>query len=225
MIDQDYIPFTKIWKNICNVYNKVPAPEVISIAFRSLAQYPLDVIIQACDMYVRTKKFSPVPADIVAIIDGTDKLSEVEFQNALAIRALDQWRVILDASSRYGMDNQFVLDDHNARYALEVIGGIKAVCLSDHNTIPFIRKDFINAYKAYAINSCRETREVFNENGSQNLIRIASDGFVNVERIKALPKIDAVRDENNGVKKGISISDRFADKNPMEILQDIISNL
>ena len=66
---------------------------------------------------------------------------------------------------------------------------------------------------------------MFNENGSQNLIRIASNGFVNVERIKALPKIDAVRDENNGVKNGISISDRFGDKNPMEILQDIISNL
>ena len=81
-------------------YNHEVVPPVLDLWHSSLAEFEIHDIYRAFSLHVKTARFFPVIAEIIDII-GRNK-------NKLSIeaRALQQWRVVMSAVRKYGINRR-----------------------------------------------------------------------------------------------------------------------
>lgn len=78
--------FVKLWLEACGIQaGKLPSEPAIKLGARVLAAYELSEIALAVEVHLRKSRFVPVPADIIAIIEGELPADSVLVE--LAVRA------------------------------------------------------------------------------------------------------------------------------------------
>jgi hypothetical protein len=141
VITDDKREFARLLQGVqTEVYQR---PELTAAAlgvwWAALSHIEMDVFRSALSAHVRTSKFPPTPADIVALVDGTSD-----------DKAMAAWFKVRNAIGRAGQYNSVAFDDGCIHRAITDIGGWVRLCQTPEDELPFRQKDFIAAYKIAA---------------------------------------------------------------------------
>lgn len=102
-----------------------------------LRDYSIEQVKKALAEHMRKSQYMPRPADIIALIDGSDDE-----------RCAEAWASVVKAISRYGRSDSVRFTDAATHYAIEQMGGWRCICETLTNSnMPFKAKDFERYYK------------------------------------------------------------------------------
>lgn len=141
MTPQDHEMFAKMLIAVGELYSKEVTPTMISLYFKSLAEYDIKDIGRAFNLHVKNPdngQFFPKPADIVRMLEGN-----TENQGMLA------WVKVRDAVGRAGPWRTVAFDDPIIHLVIVDMGGWPKLCDMGADDEPFIAKEFEKRYRSY----------------------------------------------------------------------------
>jgi len=126
------------------VYTEVyQRPELSVAALRvwwaALESIPIEAFRAALSAHVKTSRFAPTPADILALAGGTRE------DDARAA-----WYVVRRSIGRVGRYASVAFDDANIHRAINSMGGWPQLCQTEEADLPYRERDFIAAYRIAA---------------------------------------------------------------------------
>ncbi|MCK5133255.1 MAG: hypothetical protein KAR40_14020 [Candidatus Sabulitectum sp.] len=141
MNKSDDIKFSEIMAAMSELYEMSISDVVMEIWFKTLEEFPIDVISQAVFSYMKnpdTGRYKPKPADIVKMIKGTAS-------DAASLG----WTKVDKAVRMVGSYESVVFDDNIIHKVITDMGGWIGFGDVKESEWPFVAKDFQNRYRIY----------------------------------------------------------------------------
>lgn len=167
MTKENLPEFLKIITTLSAVYDKNVSEELYDIYFESLKDFDIDEVKNAAGICVKTSKFFPKPAEIIALIKPVEGLDD---------KANKAWNLLLKAISRYGYYDSVQFEDVVIHSCIRAMGGWMQV--SDRQPDTWMHKDFVDFYKSYFYNSTHPDKiagMIEKQNGRVNLAFIPNN--------------------------------------------------
>jgi hypothetical protein len=117
-------------------YSRTLDPFARRVWYRHLSQLSDEQFELAVEAAIASKHYLPTPSELVELVQG----------NSAQIAA-EEWEVCLKAAQRGTVDG-FMLSD-TALQALRAIGGVSGLGMATSDRLPWLRKEFIEQWKAY----------------------------------------------------------------------------
>jgi hypothetical protein len=96
MIDpKDKAPFFELMNTVAPVYNMEMSKPTVKLWWNLLIQYTLEDIAAALHEHLRTAKFAPKPAEVIALIDKMHPDGRVGVEEAWAMIPRDEYRTVV----------------------------------------------------------------------------------------------------------------------------------
>lgn len=144
MTPADYPEFVKIISALSEMYGKAkPSDVVIALWWQALKDFELPAIRKGLSMHVMNPdsgQFMPRPADVVKMLGGST-----------ADNALLAWSKVSEAVRRIGSYDSVVFDDPIIHAVIYDMGGWVVVSMKGDDEWDFVRNEFVNRYRGYAI--------------------------------------------------------------------------
>ncbi len=139
MIESDKKVFRVIMVGAGEVYGKEITKPLLQIYYNALKDYSIEYINAAFSEHLADTKhgtFFPKPADILSYL----RLSSSH-------KAESAWLTIVIEIQASGNFKYLQLDDDVALMSLQSIGGWRFICMSNEDQLPWLKKNFIEAYE------------------------------------------------------------------------------
>lgn len=143
MNTQNMPEFGAIFYGVCEMYSKVPSPELVDLYFNALSVYEISEVRKAFSLHMLNPdggQFMPKPADLVRLIDG----------NGIS-RAGQAWAKVLRTIGSCGMYTSVCFDDPLIHAVVSDLGGWVKLCETSLDELPFVQNRFEKLYQGYGL--------------------------------------------------------------------------
>lgn len=148
MNSQDQNKFKELITVISETYGEEFNPSKVKLWWNLFKPYSIEVFEKALYAHIACPDagmFSPKPANLMKIINGTTK----EHEQAIKDKSTLAWAAIMRDISRVGPYGNLQLEDKKALAAVESIGGWQMLCSKTYDELNWIEKQFKEAYDMY----------------------------------------------------------------------------
>ena len=130
------------------LYNKRITDPLLSLYWKALKDVTIEQFKSASSAHMLNPdngQFFPKPADLMRQLHGTTQQQKQSTEN----RSKLAWSTIMGEVRRIGSYGTLEIEDKQAMAALRDIGGWKHLCMSTHDQLVWMEKEFVKAYDCY----------------------------------------------------------------------------
>lgn len=150
MVDSEKARFKKIMMMTGELYDKNITETLLDLYFSVLKDFSVDHVAEAFTAHIRSTDaagtFFPKPADIIRLINGTKKEEDEKTDQNAEIA----WSDVIGKVASLGSYRNFESDDKVSVAVIVALGGWMRVCSSNYDQLPWLKKEFISAYKSFS---------------------------------------------------------------------------
>lgn len=143
MLEQDTHEFAMLLIGIGEAFDKVLSQTTVDFYWNVLRNFSFAEVQRAIYLHFAnpdTGKYFPLPADIIAGINGSSKE-----------QALLAWTKTTTAMQTFGIYSSIAFDDPLIHVVLDDMGGWQKLCTTKVDHLPFVGKEFQERYRGYVV--------------------------------------------------------------------------
>jgi len=122
------------------VYRQEVSQQAIALWWQTLEPYPLAAVQAAVALHIKTSRFMPTPADLLAIIEGSPQ-----------DKAEAAWQKVLQAAQEHGQSRSVAFDDPLIPACVLAMGGFARICMCNIKDLHWLKREWMPLYQTYSI--------------------------------------------------------------------------